>query len=317
MVSVIMPAYNCAGYVAEAIDSVLAQDYPNLELVIVDDGSDDDTADVIKGYSDRVRLFAQRNSGPAAARNFAVAKARGDYLAFLDGDDYWLPGKISAQMRYLTQHPESRFVYGRFIRWEQAQDGSFLPSDAVPRTAAKDGVDAPYSGSIYTKLLLDNIVHIITALIHRSVYDSVGGFDESLRTGEDYDFWLRVSRSFMADRLARDVALYRIHSTASTTVPRATHNEYTVLCRALERHGRQGPHGEVVDEKLLKNRLMRLCFSQGYRHYWRGDACTSAQAFTRCRDYGGTNLRITVYWLLARLRCFWSRRTLGKIGGRR
>ena len=315
LVSVIMPVYNCAAFVREAIDSVLSQDYENLELIVVDDGSEDETTNIVRTYGSRVHLLSQENAGPAAARNRAIQRANGEYLAFLDGDDYWLPGKLSAQMAYLTQNAECYFVFGRFVRWLEAEDGSFDTPEAVLRTIPSAGIDAEFSGSIYTKLLLDNIVHIITVVIHRSVYERVGGFDESLRTGEDYDFWLRVSRSFSAHRLARDVALYRIHSTSTTTVPRAIKNEYKVLLRALEQYGLRGPHGEMLAEQKLTRRLMGLSYGHGYVHYWRGDACVAATEFAACWKYGEKTLRVLAYRFLANMHCFWAKRVRNLIRG--
>jgi glycosyltransferase involved in cell wall biosynthesis len=101
LVSVIMPAYNTARYIREAIDSVLDQDYPSKELIVIDDGSTDGTLEVLRSYGDRITLIEQRNQGSAVARNAGLAAARGECIAFLDSDDIWLPGKLRLQVDHL------------------------------------------------------------------------------------------------------------------------------------------------------------------------------------------------------------------------
>ena len=101
LISVIMPAYNALPYIDQAIRSVLDQDYPNIELIVVDDGSRDGTPELAEQFGDRVKVLRQKNAGPAAARNKGIAASRGDFIAFLDADDVWLPGKASMQVQYL------------------------------------------------------------------------------------------------------------------------------------------------------------------------------------------------------------------------
>ena len=195
LVSVVMPAYNAAGYIREAIDSVLSQDYPNLELIVVDDGSTDSTEGIVREYGARVICVAQANAGPAQARNTAMAMAKGELIAFLDADDIWMPGKVKAQVDYLHKHPDVDAVFGRFARWEAGADGLFERPPASDQAApiAVDRLAQP-TGHIYCDLLLDSVVHIITAMVRRELVHDLGGFDTTLRTGEDYDFWLRAAR---------------------------------------------------------------------------------------------------------------------------
>jgi glycosyltransferase involved in cell wall biosynthesis len=232
LVSVIIPTYNCGPYIADALDSVLTQDYSPMEVIAVDDGSTDDTREVLARYGDRVRVYSQANKGPAAARNLAVRESRGQYLAFLDGDDLWLPGKLSAQMACLAARPELKVVFGSWFVWRPTDAGVYEPLN-VSESAPEEGIDETESGWIYSKLLFDSVIHIIAAVIHRSVYDTVSGFDESLRTGSDYDFWVRVSRHFEVTKLRRKVAVYRQNLTSVTHVARPENNPYRLLHRAL------------------------------------------------------------------------------------
>src|SRR5262245_18116247 len=208
LVSVIVPAYNCAAFVRQSIDSVLQQDYGPMEILVVDDGSTDDTVKILGEYGDRIKVLHQANGGPAAARNRAVRAARGEYLAFVDGDDLWLPGHTNALMSYAIAHPEAKVVFADWLVWPAAADGGYSPLQ-LPRVVAQPEVDPGAGEWLYGRLLFDSVIHIIASLIHRSAYEAVGGFDESLRTGSDYDFWLRVSRKFSAVKLRTPVAVYR------------------------------------------------------------------------------------------------------------
>lgn len=303
LVSVIMPAYNARPYIAEAINSVLEQDYPHVELIVIDDGSRDGTAECAESFGERVKVIRQANAGVAAARNKGLAEARGELIAFLDADDVWLPGKLKAQVEYLHAHPETGVVYGVFSRWHAKPDGSFDPPPSPEVSDPQNLLIAEHSGWIYTKLLFDNIVHIITAMVRREVVEKLTGFDQSLPTGEDYDFWLRMSRHFRADKLNRVLAYYRIHATSITKVPRAENNEYRVLKKMLDQYGLVGPDGASVTQRQMNDRLYQLCFSHGYFHYWSGSPKISLVAFKNAADYSKVNIRLWVYRLLSSVRC--------------
>ncbi len=295
-VSVIMPAYNCAAFVTEAIESVLEQDYANKELIVVNDGSTDATAEKVARFGARVRLIEQPNRGPAAARNRGVAEARGEYLAFLDGDDIWLPGKLAMQMSYVRGHPDVKIIFTGFARWLPERSGGYPPARDFAAWGAKDVIGPEYSGYLYATLLLDSVIHIITAVIERAAVTSLGGFDENLRVGEDYEFWMRASRVCLAHKIDRITALYRMQPESATrSAPRAVNHEYMVLKRTLERFGTTGPDGRQVDEASLYGRLGKLCFAHGYSHFWRGDPRIAADAFKESMRYSGFAPRVAGY----------------------
>jgi glycosyltransferase involved in cell wall biosynthesis len=309
LVSVIMPAFNAQAFIRQAVVSVLAQDYPHIELIVVDDGSTDGTLQALAEFAGQVRvpvrIESQANAGPAAARNRGLATARGELIAFLDADDLWLPGKLKAQVNYLQQHPDVAVVFGGFKRWEAQADGEFdvppLTGGAVP---AHEPTTQP-SGWIYSDLLLDSVVHIITALVRKPVFDAIGSFDESLSTGEDYDFWLRASRRYRIDQLARTVAWYRIHAASITKMPRAESNEYRVLHAALQQFGATGPDGRTVAEAVLNQRLFGICFGHGYLHFWQGDPRHAHIAFSCALGHAFWHPRVWAYWLLSGLLRMW------------
>ena len=170
-ISVLIPAYNAAHYVSRAIESALAQTVRPLEILVVDDGSRDATAEVVSRYPAPARLLRQANAGPAAARNRAAREARGEWLALLDADDAWLPQKLELQLPY-TQEPEVGVVHC----WGPTDDGP-----------APERFD-------FQALWKRNRIVNSSALIRRSAFDQVGGFDEdrALISVEDYNLWLRL-----------------------------------------------------------------------------------------------------------------------------
>ncbi|MBK1682248.1 glycosyltransferase family 2 protein [Rhodoferax fermentans] len=298
LVSVILPAYNALAHIAQAVDSVLNQDYANLELLVIDDGSTDGTADHPALQDPRIRVLRQHNAGPGSARNLGLTHAKGELIAFIDADDLWLPGKLSLQVAYLRDHPDISIVFGGFQRWSASPDKRFeVPP--CPRIESTSQALAHPSGWLYTDLLLDSVVHIITAMVRRSVFDTVGVFDTRLPTGEDYDFWLRASRQFKMDQLAQTVAFYRIHDSSLTKVPRPENNEYLVLQHALASWGSTGPDGRSVDARALQNRLFGICFGHAYLHFWTGRRRQAHIAFDQALHHSFWHPKVWVYWLLS------------------
>lgn len=299
LVSVIIPAYNAQDFIGEAIRSVLEQNYPHIELIVVDDGSTDQTAQVARAFGEPVRVLEKANGGAAAARNYGISVAQGELIAFLDADDIWLPGKLSTQVSYLMQHSEVGMVTSNFLLWRPEHDGSFGQPPTPTIDPAADDIVRQHSGWIYGELLCDCVVCTITVLIRRSIVDSVGFFNEGLRTGEDYEYWLRVSRQTQVTKLNRDFACYRIHAQSTTQVPRPIDNEYLVLQGMLKKFGPVGPDGSQVPAARLADRLFRICFSHGLIHYWRGDPLISRRAFREALGYVGSRPKAWIYWALA------------------
>jgi glycosyltransferase involved in cell wall biosynthesis len=184
MVSVIIPTYNRAAMVQEAVASVLTQTYSDFELIVVDDGSFDDTARVLNSYSGRIRVHRQDNRGVSAARNAGIAMAKGTLIAFLDSDDLWLPEKLAVQTAYFLNHPDAMICQTE-ERWVRNN----------VRVNPKNRHKKP-SGLIYASSLHLCLVSPSAVMIRRSLLDRVGLFDENLPACEDYDLWLRISCRF-------------------------------------------------------------------------------------------------------------------------
>uniref|UniRef100_A0A832A886 Glycosyltransferase n=1 Tax=Desulfacinum infernum TaxID=35837 RepID=A0A832A886_9BACT len=181
LVSVIIPTRNRAAMVREAVDSVLVQKGAAFELIVVDDGSEDETLRLLDSYGDALRILRRdRPGGVSAARNAGIMAARGEWIAFLDSDDLWLPGKLRAQLDYFRSQPDMRLCQTEEIWIHKGRRRNPKRCHAKP------------SGWCFDRLLERCLVSPSAVMVHRSLFEQVGLFDESLPACEDYDMWLRI-----------------------------------------------------------------------------------------------------------------------------
>jgi len=285
LISVVIPCYNARAYVAAAIRSVLAQDWPDLEIVLVDDGSSDQSAELIRENFPGIRLVQQANAGVAAARNNGIAQARGEWIAFLDADDIWLPGKLRAQMALLGATPGARMSYTAWQVWASLDPA---PSpDYFVELASRSGNQALWTGAsgwIYPQLLLDCVVWTSTVLAHRSVFAEVGRFDNTLRIGEDWDLWLRASRITPILRVSVPYALYRMHPASITRSALEANFRSLVVGRAIGRWGYKSPDGSVANRSDVN-----LALAKGWSEF--GGAHLTAANFSQAFRAGLAAIR--------------------------
>jgi len=254
-VSVIIPTHNRAWAIREAINSVLTQNYADFELLVVDDGSTDDTFQVLLEYGNRIDVIRQPNQGVSAARNRGIKVASGKLIAFLDSDDRWLPGKLAHQVGFFEKHPEALICQTEEI-W--IRNGV--------RVNPKNRHQKP-SGNIFEASLHLCLVSPSAVMMKREIFDRVGLFDETLPACEDYDLWLKIACRYPVhlidaqlliktgghpDQLSRMPALdkYRIHSllnliesgvlsydqaTAATTVLKQKCRIFAIGCKKRNR----------------------------------------------------------------------------------
>lgn len=300
LVSVVMPAYNCAPYIGAAINSVLAQSYKNIEVIVVDDGSSDGTPQVVAAYGSPVRLVQQGNAGAAAARNRAMAECRGELICFLDSDDVWAPSKIEWQVAQMLAYPDIDLVFSRFKRF----DGE-PPSDLFASNAGSPSVE--WLGWYYQPLLLDSAIWIVTAMIRRGLWDKIGGFDETLPIGEDYDFWLRASRHTRVVKLSDTLAGYRNNPDSLTKKIRDRNYEFEVLKAYVDRFGVTDPGGAAADIGPVSQRMAHLCFGHAYGHFWQGNVSRARQECAKAWAYGDHSPKNIGYWLASIVRSWFVR----------
>lgn len=196
-VSVIIPTYNGSRYICETIDSVLLQTYKDYEIIVIDDGSTDQTEDTLKKYGSKIKYLYQRNQGPSAARNFGIKNSVGKYIGFLDHDDIWLPNKLEIQVKILDENHDLAFVcadaycidsFGKIIKlWKMHKRETFK------------------------NLYESNFVLNLTALVKKSCFNDIGGYDKKLFVCQDYDLWLRLAKKYKFKHLNYALAKYRKH----------------------------------------------------------------------------------------------------------
>lgn len=222
MVSVIIPVYNAEEFLAEAIGSVLAQSYQPLEIIVVDDGSTDGTAEVASSFGEMVRYAYQPNRGPSAARNRGLEMARGELISFLDADDLWVESKLELQLGLLTDDPSLQFVIG----FSQSAEIVGLADGERRVGELSDPLFSPSMGS---------------ALFRRTAFDAVGTFDETLHYCEDWDWLMRVRELSVPMLIHQDlVLLYRRHKDNMTNQTSVMKNYFVrMLKKSLDRR-RQG-----------------------------------------------------------------------------
>lgn len=201
LVSVIIPSYNRADYIDETIESVLAQTYSSIEIIVIDDGSTDNTREIVAKYEPRVRYVWQENAERGAARNHGLRLAKGEFIAFLDSDDVWLPNKVQKDIEVFNSQPNVGFVYSD-IQIIEAQGN-------LRRVIKRKG----FSGHVTSHLLGKNFVSVGAHLMRTQILRDVGGFREErqLSCSEDYETWVRISTKTQFVHLPLATAKIRVH----------------------------------------------------------------------------------------------------------
>lgn len=208
-VSIVIPVFNGSNYLREAIDSALAQTYPNIEIVVVNDGSSDngETERIALSYSDKIRYFSKKNGGVASALNLAIEKMSGDYFSWLSHDDLYCPEKVETQMCALAGMANPRAIaYGdHAVFYDNAADAEEVRLPPVPPNQFRYFIT------------VNNILHGCTLLIPRAAFDECGRFNEALRTTQDYDLWFRMAEKYQFIHIPGVLVKARCHGDQSST----------------------------------------------------------------------------------------------------
>ena len=254
-VSVVIPTYNCAPRLLRALRSVAAQTYRPVEIVVVDDGSTDDTQDRVAEWTTQsgsnVLYVRQENAGPAAARNHGMRLASGEAIAFLDADDEWRADKLAKQMPLLKG--DVGLVYC---------SNSFVDSNGTPLKDYVRRIEL-HRGDILLPLFCDFFLLTSAVVISKAAYDAVGGFDEQLAVGEDYEFFLRLARKFHADYSAEELLIrcVRPDSLSRLDYAKDARNDIATLSKFLSDH----PDFSQQHRAAIAARLARYRYDFGYR----------------------------------------------------
>jgi glycosyltransferase involved in cell wall biosynthesis len=239
LVSVVIPTYNYGHVVTEAVESALAQTYPAVEVIVVDDGSTDDTRERLAPYGDRIRYIHQANAGLSAARNTGIRAARGEFIALLDSDDAFHPRKLELQMRYLAERPDVVLVGTR----STTDPDHRYPTPPEPVPAREIPLD---------RLVITSHFPPSSVVIRRACIDSVGLFDVNLRSTEDRDFWIRVGARFGVAVLDAPLTWYRLHpGSMSRNAEKMAYYDRMVLDKAFAMP-------ELRGRRLLRRKALGL-----------------------------------------------------------
>jgi glycosyltransferase involved in cell wall biosynthesis len=284
LVSVVIPAYNAAAYLGETLRSVQAQTYRNIEILVVDDGSTDDTAAIAARFG--VRCLTQPNQGQAAARNAGIRAANGRYIALLDADDLWEPEKLQLQVALLEQTG---------LAWAYC-DGYDFDSDTGQTSYQFSQVYTLHTGHILRPLLLIDFIVAATPLIRRDVFDAVGGFDESplLRRREDWDMWLRIAAHYPIGLVARPLVRYRVRAQGNEAQrPRSRYfvSNLTVIERAVARNPER-----LAD--LRNQAIAMLCIRTGNSLVTQGSLRAARALYRQALRLEPRAWKAYVYWML-------------------
>jgi glycosyltransferase involved in cell wall biosynthesis len=309
-VSVIIPTYNASKYIRDALDSVIAQTYPVHEVIVVDDGSTDNTRDIVKSYvrpktedqrpktlhptpltlhhnSTTISYIYQENNGPAAARNTGIRAATGDYIAFLDADDTWLPEKIEIQLAKLKENPEYALVHTNRI---------FVSDSGITKPDKKRVLQ---QGWIFDELLKKNFICLSTILVKRSCFDEIGYFDENPRVNrcEDYDMWLRIARKYQIGFIDAPLIKYRIvpKSHIRSNIKASYAAEKAVFLKSLEQYSGN-------KEMIKRARVRKLMYRMGHTFFHMRDYKQASSAFLEAVRLNNLDLKSMAWYLFSKMR---------------
>ena len=231
-ISAVIPAYNAEKYIARCLDSVLAQTCPVDEIIVVDDGSKDKTADIVRSYGDKVKLIQQENAGVSAARNTGILAATGDWIAFLDADDEWLPQKIELQTANLQKHPDLVWTTGNYD--ECLCDENRRAPQCPPQKIEKLLNGKGYFNSYFEAWQHYLWGHTNCMLIKKTVFSEVGNFCAEFPIAEDIDLWLRIAYRY--PKIGFSSEPLATHYLFSENTLMTTNRQTGLYARFMERH---------------------------------------------------------------------------------
>ena len=275
-VSVIIPTYNGSRFIKETVQSVIGQTYPNIEIIIVDDGSTDNTPDIVKSINDpRLIHIRQANSGVSMARNHGIDISHGDYIAFLDHDDVWLPHKLERQLQLFKEDPNIAMVYSDTFIIDENNSIINTYSHKIKF----------YRGMIFKELFFSCFITILTVVIKKPVFLEVGPF-LPFKIGEDYDLFLKCAARYPIDYIDEPLAKYRVHESNYSK------NYETEVSECIEIFDFWKNQGNVIGYDM--NKLVGKAIINTYYNAFKN-------ALRRRKDYKGA-IKYFFYFFIARLK---------------
>lgn len=286
-VSVIIPTYQRAHVVSQAIESVLAQTYRDYEIIVVIDGSTDNTEEVLARFGDKITVICQKNKGLAGARNTGIRASQGQYIAFLDDDDLWVSNKLEKQLAYFETNPTIGLVYS---------DGFFFNEKGVLPDKWTSVYPPPQIWHFLT-LFERNVILVSTVVVRRECLDKVGLFDETLRSCEDYDLWLRIIEKFSIYFLNEPLGFYR--QSPNSLQSNREYMLVTNLCakeKAFNRNAELSKIPLIVLDLWFFDHYLRLAYL--YINLYQGEK--ARQVLEKYRQLrGAKGIEYEVLWMMS------------------
>lgn len=286
LVSIILPTYNCANFLPDSIRSILLQTYGSYEIVVVDDGSTDNTKEVLDTFMGKIKYISlEQNKGLPTARNIGIQSAQGKYIAFIDADDLWSPEKLQTDIEYFQMYPEVGMVYSRHVNVDEK--GKFINRGTKRQLP---------SGNIFIQLFSEqNFITTSTVVVKKEVFETTGLFDEQFFNCQDWDMWLRIAFYFKVAGINKFLVKYRHNpNSLSKNYQRVLKHQKMVIDKIYTAF-KDKENG--ISEKLYKKRLA-LHYAKVGRYYLRaGDKNHAHENFRLSLKYNLLNIRTIRYYL--------------------
>lgn len=259
-ISVVIPAYNAERTIRRAIESVLAQTRPADEIIVIDDGSLDATAQVVRQFADKVTLIEQPNAGVSVARNVGIEAAAGDWIAFLDGDDEWLPEKLKLQSEQMQRNPHLMWGYSNFYLKKQGLEKRTVSQH--PENFMDALVNGEFAQDYFQIDPKGANAWTCTLLIRKAVFETAGLFEPGMKRGQDNDMWYRIAYQFpQVAYLTQPLAIYHM-DTSGSSVKINDSNDFMIqlIARHEDLSGKYGRHEAFVPciRHMLQDRIRQL-----------------------------------------------------------
>jgi glycosyltransferase involved in cell wall biosynthesis len=289
LISVIIPTFNSGALVCSAIESAIKQTYQPLEIILVDDGSTDGTPELVRKFNGNIVYVRQENKGVASARNTGIGLARGEFIAFLDADDQWLPEKIAKQLEAFKRNAEVGAVHSDLWYWHPGTGN---------KLARKLGREK-FTGDCYANFFGENRVLTSSIMVRKACFDKVGLFDENLRLAEDWDMWARIARFFKFDYILEPLLYYRVHSGSLSTNKLELEKSLLVVLKKMI--GNDPDLMARVGKNKAKMIMAKVAFNIAYEHLELEDLYQARVYFLKAFRMNPACVNALIYYIICLL----------------
>lgn len=293
-ISVVIPAYNSAEFIADAVHSILKQTRPITEITIVDDGSTDNTQQIVEALPGPITYIKQPNQGPSAARNTGIKAANSEWIAFLDADDQWTPDKIDKQLKLLRKIPELVLIAGDMAEIDKS--GQLITESVLDKHHLLNKFQAIQDRAIpnaLAELVTKNFIPTGTVLVNKSALIEAGLFNQTIRFGEDLELWAKIAAKHPISCIPEILMLRRQHGNNATQLTAPLLSDLAKVMTSIRNYAAK----ELSLQNIDPNRLVANAYADlGYWHFSEYDLITARQAFSASLKEKPTK-RALLYWL--------------------